>query len=229
MLERQDLSKSSAGSPRRHLAEYLSHKYQLIETINQPFDEHDEFGHYLERLRWPGWEAPGAANGPRFQAESIRLFREVEARSCRGCSEFSDSAFYLTEFKTLGEKARTSLHDLEHLSIAAEAPRPAGKDLDGKPVDLNRLPGPRRAGDVLVHGLSAMHARVGPAISDCSHLSRDDRLPIRGVSAPTRRSSTPLKTAAAKQITWPCLFDGENGPDGPRMERDDVTGHLPPR
>ena len=81
VLERQDLSKEQRGIATAALAEYLSHKYQLIETI-KPFDEHDEFGHYLERLRWSGWGSDLVpANGPRFQAESIRLFREVEARS----------------------------------------------------------------------------------------------------------------------------------------------------
>ena len=74
------------------------------------------------------------ANGPRFQAESIRLFREVEARSAEVA--LNSATLRFDGFKTLGEKARTSLHDLEHLSIGAEAPRLAGKDLDGKPVDL---------------------------------------------------------------------------------------------
>jgi peroxiredoxin len=208
VLERPDLSQEHRGFATAALAEYLSHKYQLIETF-KPFDEHDEFARFMTRARWPGWGSDLVpANGPQFKAESIRLFRQVEAQyadiACKS------DALRFDGFKTLGEKARTSLHDLEHLEIGTAAPRLAGKDLAGKPFDLAGY----RGRVVLVtfwftgcpqcmHELP-LHARL---------LDIHKGRPFAIVSTCTDESiEHARKTAAAKQISWPCLFDGEDGP-----------------
>jgi peroxiredoxin len=208
VLELRDLSREHRGIATVALAEYLSHKYELIEQF-KPFDEHDEFGLYLERLRWPGWGRDLVpAHGPRFKAESIRLFREAEARYAD--VPLNSEALRFFGFKTVGEKAHTSLHDLEYLSIGAEAPRLMGKDFDGKPFDLADYRGrvvlvtfwftgcPQCMHELALHQrlLETLKGRPFAIVSVCT----DETLEHARM------------TAAAKQITWPCLFDGENGP-----------------
>ena len=208
VLERQDLSRQQRGIATAALGEYLAHKYELIETFKQ-FDEHDEFGLFLARLRWPGWGSDLVpANGPRFKAESVHLFRKVEAEYAE--IGLASTAMRFEGFKTLGEKARTSLHDLEHLTLGGEAPRIVGKDLDGKPLDLAE----HRGRVVLVTFWFT-------GCEQCMHeLPLHQRLleihkgrPFAIVSVCTDESlEHARKTAVAKQIAWPCLFDGANGP-----------------
>lgn len=209
VLKRQDLSREHRGIATVALAEYLAHKYELIETF-KPFDEQDEFGLFVMRARWPAWGNDLIpVNGPRFRSESVRLFREVEAR-------YAEIAFPPTEairfggFKTLGEKARTSLHELEHLGIGTEAPRLVGTDLEGKRVDLADY-----------RGRIVLVTFWFTGCPQCMHeLPLHQRLlethkgePLAIVSVCTDETlEHARKTAAAKQITWPCLFDGENGP-----------------
>jgi peroxiredoxin len=208
VLERHDLSREHRGIATAALAEFLAHKYELIETF-KPFDEHDEFGLFLTRLRWPGWGSDLVpANGPRFKAESVRLFREVETHYAEIALASKTDRF--EGFKNLGEKARTSLHDLEHLTIGTEAPRLVGKDLAGKPLDLAEY-----------RGRVVLVTFWFTGCPQCMHeLPLQQRLlevhkgrPFAIVSVCTDESlEHARKTAAAKHIVWPCLFDGANGP-----------------
>jgi peroxiredoxin len=208
VLGRQDLSREQRGIATAALGEFLAHEYELIETF-KPFDEHDEFGLYLGRVRWPGWGSDLVpANGPRFKAESVRLLREVEAQYAE--IPLNSTVTRFDGFKTLGEKARTSLHDLEHLTIGSQSPRLVGTDLGGKPLDLAEY----RGRIVLVtfwftgcpqcmHELP-LHQRL---------LETHKGRPFAIVSVCTDESlEHARKTVAAKQIAWPCLFDGANGP-----------------
>ena len=95
------------------------------------------------------------ANGSKFKAESIGLFREVLANYAD--VELNGSVPYFRHIKKLSDKATKSLYELEHLTIGSPAPGIAGKDLRGRPLDLAAYRGRISRPVVLVHRLRALH------------------------------------------------------------------------
>jgi peroxiredoxin len=208
LLRRKDLSRENRGYATVALAELLAQKCEMIETY-QPFPARDEFTRFYYQKRSPEWGKDLIpANAPQFKVESIRLFRDV-------LDHYADVPVTVTArnfegLKHLGEKASKSLHALERLTIGAESPRIVGKDLEGRPLDLYRY----RGRVVLV---SFWFTGCAPCMHELpvhrKLLETYKGRPFALLSVCTDASLPDAqKTAAAKGMDWPCLFDGENGP-----------------
>jgi thiol-disulfide isomerase/thioredoxin len=163
---------------------------------------------------WESQKAPDccrelvSANGSKFKAESIGLFREVLANYAD--VELNGSVPYFRHIKKLSDKATKSLHALEHLTIGSSAPGIVGKDLHGRRLDLTAY-----RGRVVV--LSFWFTGCGPCMG---MIPQEQRLVKKYAGRPFALLSicgdesreTANKTAAEHKMEWPCWFDGANGP-----------------
>jgi thiol-disulfide isomerase/thioredoxin len=211
LVGRKDLSREKLGFATAALAELLAHSFDYCEDLEPP--EHpsprDEYVEFLERKRSPEWGKDLVrANAPKFKAESIQLFRDVLRNY--GDVPITISAPYFRVHKYLGEKANTSLHALEHLTLGSESPQIVGKDLHGQPLNLHDY-----RGNVVV--ISVWFTGCGPCMG---MIPQEKRLietykkrPFALLSVCADESlEQAQKTAAEEKMDWPCWFDGKNGP-----------------
>jgi peroxiredoxin len=192
------------------LAELLAHKHEYVESLGvrskQPVDE---FGRYLERRKSRQWGKDLVqANTPKFKSQAIQLFRDTMA-------QYSDvpitiSAPYFRDFRTVGEKARASLHALERLTIGSEAPNIAGKDLNGEPLDLSDYRG-------CVVLLTFWSTDCGPCMEMIPQKQKllttfeGRRFTLLSVCR-DEQVDVARKTVHERGIEWRTWFDGAGGP-----------------
>jgi peroxiredoxin len=208
VLKRTDLSRAERGFATAALAELLAQNYEWIE-LAKTYPTHDEFALHVFKQRSPEWGKDLVpANAPRVKAESVCLFRQV-------LRDYADvpltlSTDYFEGVDNLGEKAEKSLHAWEHLTVGATAPHLVGTDLEGKPFDLSQY-----------RGRVVMVSFWFTGCPGCMHeipwhqglLEKHKGRPFTLVSVCTDQSlEKAKKTAAIKGMSWPCLFDGEDGP-----------------
>jgi thiol-disulfide isomerase/thioredoxin len=208
LLERKDLSRENRGIATLALAEFFANKYYRIES-RQYDPPPTGFAKYWEGRKATNWgKELVTANGSKFKAESIALFREVLANYANVTAK--TSAPSLRKLDNLGEKATKSLHGLEHLSVGSPAPGIVGTDLHGRPLDLSAYRG-------RVTMLSFWFTGCGPCMG---MIPQEQRLikkyqgrPFALLSICTDESlEQAQKTAAEHKMAWPCWFDGGNGP-----------------
>jgi peroxiredoxin len=211
LVERMDLSRENRGFATLALAELLSRQCDLC---NSPFAAGaaaplDEFQQYMVKQKSPEWGkdiTPG--NAAKFRTESIGLFRDV-------LSNYPDvpvtiSAPGFRDLKTLADKASKSLYALEHLTIGSEAPDIVGKDLHNEPLDLKDY-----RGKVVI--LSFWFTGCGPCMGKVPLEQRlidkykERPFALLGICTDNEIDEA-QKTAEEHKISWPCWFDGENGP-----------------
>lgn len=209
LLKRQDLSRERTGFATVALGEMLAHKHNLIEYFeNRPLSK-SEFGEFLERRKSPDWGKDlSPANAAKVKAEAVQLFRNTLAHYADVPVPLSAPGF--RGLNNLGDKASKSLHALEHLTIGSESPDIAGKDLQGRTLDLRD-----HKGKVVV--VSFWFTGCGPCMGMIPQEQRliktykDRPFVLLGVCTDEALEQA-QKTASEHGIDWPCWFDGENGP-----------------
>jgi peroxiredoxin len=192
------------------LAEYLGDRYELGQR-GSPADwpvPKEEFDKYMRDRIAPEWIAYASnVNIEAARAESITLFRQA-------LDQYADTPFKLTapgfrDLKTIGDKARKSLHALEHLYIGAPAPDFDARDLDGNPLRLADC-----RGKVVL--LSFWFTGCGPCIGMVPKEQalvekyRDQPFALIGVCQ-DEDAATAKKTAAEHGMNWPSIHDGRPG------------------
>lgn len=99
---------------------------------------------------------------------------------------------------------------MEHLTLGAQSPNIAGKDLQGKSLDLRDY-----RGKVVV--VSFWFTGCGPCMALAPQEQRlirtyqDRPFVLLGVCTDEAREQA-RETAAEHKMNWPCWFDGPNGP-----------------
>jgi thiol-disulfide isomerase/thioredoxin len=208
VLDRKDLSRENRGVATLALAEFFARKYERIELR--------EYGPPPTGFakHWESQKAPDccrelvSANGSKFKAESIGLFREVLANYAD--VELNGSVPYFRHIKKLSDKATKSLYALEHLTIGSPAPGIAGKDLHGRRLDLTAY-----RGRVVVP--SFWFTGCGPCMGMIPQEQRlvkkyeGRRFALLSICG-DESLETANKTAAEHKMNWPCWFDGADGP-----------------
>lgn len=210
VLQRNNLPSEHVGFATLTLAELLAHKFELCSLDRNPPDDPDEYTKFMFEQRDPDWgKELTPANAPLFREESARLFRTV-------LDQYADfpitfSAPYFRDLETYGDKAKKSLHALEHLTVGSEMPDIVGTDLNGEPLELRDF-----RGKVVM--ISAWFTGCGPCIGLIPQEKRvverykDQPFALLGVCGDDTREQA-QQTAAEHQMDWPCWFGG--GLDGP--------------
>ena len=207
-LERKDLSRESMGFATAALAELLAEEFDYIDDFKQPDFVKPEWVEYLKQKESPDWGKDLVpANAQKFKAESIDLFRTVQAKYADVKIANSMPRFRM---KSLGEKAEMGLNALEHLRVGCEAPDIVGNDLSGRPLKLRDY-----RGKVVV--LSFWFTGCGPcmaAIPNEKHLVESfSGRPFALLGVCTDESIEMARTTATQNgIVWTCWFDGKDGP-----------------
>jgi peroxiredoxin len=210
MASRGDLPGDAEAYALLALAEYMGDRYELglsgsSAYWNEPKDDLQK--HLRERIA-PEWMVYASnVNAEAARAESIELFRHV-------LDQYADTPFTLTapgfrDLKTIGDKARKTLHALEHLYVGAPAPDFDARDLDGNPLRLAD-----HRGKVVL--LSFWFTGCGPCIGmipkeqELVEKYRDQPFALIGVC---RDSDAAMgqKTVAEHGMTWPSIHDGQPG------------------
>jgi thiol-disulfide isomerase/thioredoxin len=209
LLAREDLSKENRGFATIALAELLAHKCEFVEFTGPRREPTDELSRYNMQRMHPDWGKDlTTANASKFKSESIELFREVLARHAD--IPVTISAPYFRDLKNLGEKAGKSLYALEHLSLGATPPNIVGKDLQGRPMNLDDY-----RGKVVM--LSFWFTGCGPCLEMIPQEQKlvekykDRPFVLLGVCTDPSVEQA-QQTAAEHKMDWPCWFDGQDGP-----------------
>lgn len=211
VLKQPDLSREHAGYATLALGELLVRKIEQVEYRQHLRDSPPTDAvvkHSIGRVDPEFAKYISDTNVDATKAESAKLFRVV-------LDQYADvpnpiSAPHFRDIAKLGDKASKSLHALEHLSVGAEAPDIVGQDLGGHPLNLRDY-----RGRVVV--LSFWFTGCGPCmaiIPDERKLAekfKDRKFTLLGVCSDSSADMA-RKTADEQHITWPCWFDGENGP-----------------
>jgi peroxiredoxin len=210
LVARQDLPRQAKAFATVALAELLAQKHGAVEYLGVKSKQPPgEFAQYIERRKSTQWgQDLTPANAGQFKAESIRLLRTA-------IDQFADvpitiSEPYFRNFKTIGDKARTSLHALQHLTLGSQAPNIAGKDLSGEPLDLSD-----HRGNVVL--LTFWSTGCGPCLAMIPEEKKllktfqGQRLTLLSVC---RDEDAEIARATVKEhgIQWPSWFDGADGP-----------------
>lgn len=211
MAARKDLPGNAPAIAAVSLAEYLAQRFHGLEAGG--FESwwagpEDEYFGYLRTQLAPEWvEYSTNRDAQSFRREAIELFRQV-------LDQYADTPFTLTapgfrDLKTIGDKARKSLHALEHLYIGAPAPDFDSLDLDGNPVRLADY-----RGKLVL--LSFWFPTCGPCIAaipkEKALLDKhgNQQFAIIGVCR-TSEAAPALEVAAEHRMTWPSINDGKPG------------------
>lgn len=210
MASRTDLPGNAQAFAALALAEYLAQRSEEAEAGGyaawpKPEDEHAEFLRTQLAEEWIAYAT--VADPESFRRESSELFRRVLA-------EYADVPVTITapgfrDLKTIGDKARKSLHALEHLYVGAPAPDFDVRDLDGNALRLADY-----RGKVVL--LSFWFTGCGPCIAmvpkeqELLEKFRDRPFALVGVCRDAD-VATSKKTAAEHGMTWPSVHDGSPG------------------
>jgi len=211
LLGMKNLPRENLGFATVALAELLAHKHDYLEDLDENSSGllQNEFGKYTAGRKSSEWGADLIpANAGKFKTESMQLFRDALARYAEVPVTITAPGY--RDLKNLGEKASKSLHALEHLSMGSESPNIEGKGLQGEPLNLRDY-----RGRVVV--LSFWFTGCGPCMA---LIPQEQRLIETYKDRPFDLLSVcsdeviedARKTAAEHKMTWPCWFDGHDGP-----------------
>jgi peroxiredoxin len=211
LLHKPNLSREHAGFATLALAEMLVRRLESIEALHgeRPAAAGNEFANHMEQRRSPEWgKELTLANIDKFKAESSRLFRVV-------LDQYADvpctiSMPYFRDIAKLGDKAETSLHALERLSVGAEAPDIQGHDLSGNSLKLRDYRGRVVLLSFWFTGCAPCMAMI-PKEKELIEKFKDQPFALLAVCA-DGNSEQGRKTAEEHGMNWPCWFDGEHGP-----------------
>jgi peroxiredoxin len=210
MAQRTDLPGDAEAYALLALAEYLGRRYEQIQT-SQAFASNepaDEFHKFLRDRMTPQWKAyVHSGDAEALRSESIQLFHRV-------LDLYAETPFTLTspgfrDLSTIGDKARKTLHALEHLYLGAPAPDFDARDLNGNPLRLADY-----RGKVVL--LSFWFTGCGPCIAmvpkeqELMEKYRDQPFALIGVCQDVDVEVS-QKTAAEHGMTWPSIHDGTPG------------------
>jgi peroxiredoxin len=208
LLQKPNLSREQAGFAALALAEMLVRRLDSIEALHGE-RPNNEFANHLKQRRSPKWgKELTLANVDKFKTESSQLFRLVLDRYANVPCTISMP--YFRDIAKLGDKAKKSLHALEHLSVGAEAPDIQGQDLSGYSLKLGDY-----RGQVVL--LSFWFTGCGPCMAmipkekELIEKFKDRPFALLAVCADGDPEQG-HKTAEEHGMNWPCWFDGENGP-----------------
>ncbi len=211
LLERKDLSHENRGFATVALGEVLAGKHDYLKNrgAQAPSSPQDDWTKYTAGRESPDWRTDLIpANAAKFKIESMQLFRDALAHYAEVPVPITAPGF--RDLKNLGEKASKSLHALEHLSIGSEAPNIKGQDLQGRPLNLRDY-----RGRIVV--LSFWFTGCNPCMEMIPQEQRlietykDRPFDLLGICADEAVEEA-RKTATEHKMTWPCWFDGGNGP-----------------
>ncbi len=168
-----------------------------------------EFEQYLRSTKAPEWiEYMRSVDPKQCRTESVDLMRHVISHY--GDIEITQSEPYFRNVKTLGDKAKKSLHALENLIVGKEAPMIVGTDLRGKPLRLSDY-----KGKIVL--LSFWSSGCGPCLQ---MIPEEQKLietfggqPFALLAVNNDQELTVAQdTAEKKGIDWPCWYDGQDQP-----------------
>lgn len=205
MAGRKDLRDDAEAYALLALAEYLHKRSERREVWDEPTGE---FNKHIRKSDAPEWgDYFFNADSEAARAESIELCRQVIAK-------YADKPFMLTaggfrDLRTFGDKARKSLHALEHLYVGAPAPEFEACDLNGRPIRLTDY-----RGKVVV--LSFWFPGCGPCIAmapkeqNLVEKYRDQPFALIGVCRDDDVTAA-KKVADEHGMAWPSVDDGQPG------------------
>ena len=210
LLKRQNLERESAGfsPPWRWQScfrggEYIEH-LQMRETGSPS----DDWIKYVDSRRASDWGKDLVPeNAATFKAESIKLFRDVLGRYAN--VPVTITAPRVRNLKILGEKAREPACAGAFVARFGIA-RHGRHRLAGPAARPEKLSGSRGGVDVLVYRLWPLHGPDSARAASDQNV-RDRPFALLSVCTDAELDSA-KKTAAEHKMTWPCWFDGENGP-----------------
>jgi peroxiredoxin len=210
MADRADVPGHARAFATLALAEYLAQRSAEAEAggvaaWSKPENEYFEF---LRTQIADEWMEYSKVDDPEpFRTESIQLFRRV-------LDKYADVPVTITapgfrDLKTIGDKARKSLHALEHLYVGAPAPDFDVRDLDGNSLRLADY-----RGKVVL--LSFWFTGCGPCVAmvpkeqELVEKFRDRPFALIGVCRDANVADS-KKTASEHGMTWPSAHDGRPG------------------
>jgi|SRR5579883_161138 len=116
--------------------------------------------------------------------------------------------------RSLGEEAAQELFELRHLRVGKVAPELAGDDLDGRPVKLSTHARGKVTVVIFWAAWCPACGRMGPAERELAARMTDKPVAVLGVNGDGDRERA-RQAAAAGKMTWPSLWNGRQGADGP--------------
>jgi peroxiredoxin len=222
LLKRPNLASEHIGYAKLALAVLLIKKMDEAELFQKEFKSPPQgslINHIKNRLVPKFLSYVSDTNADVCKAESVQLLHAVIERY--GDVPNTISKPYFRNMATLGDKAKKSLHALEHLFVGAEAPDIVGQDLDGRPLNLKDY-----RGRVVL--LSFWFTGCGPCMAMIPEEQKlidkfkDRPFALLGVTEDAEITMS-RRTAIEHHITWPCWFDGASG----SIHRDYDITHWP--
>lgn len=187
------------------LAEYMSKRAEKRTAWNEPTNNFDKHLRNIDSPQWSEYFFHSDVDATR--KESIELLRQVIAEHAE--TPFTLSAGGFRDLNAFGDKARKSLHALEHLYVGAPAPDFDARDLDGKPLRLVDY-----RGRVVL--LSFWFTGCGPCMGivpqeqELTEKYRDQPFALIGVCRDDDVAIS-KKTAGEHGMNWPSIHDGSPG------------------
>ncbi len=212
IASRDSLPKDRRAFAMLALAEYLSLRYDTVvdggpASWQKPKTEEERYYRGRVAPEWIAYASETKGDPEVFKTESIELFRQI-------LNKYADTPFTVTapnvrDLKTIGDKARKSLHALEHLYVGAPAPDFSAIDLNGNPLNLADY-----RGKVVL--LSFWFPTCGPCIAmvpqelQLIEKYRDAPFALIGVCR-TSEVAWAKKVAAEHGMIWSSINDGKPG------------------
>jgi peroxiredoxin len=142
--------------------------------------------------------------------------QEIVAVLQRASREFAEVPLRET---TLGQAAQALLFDVKHLSIGKKAPEIVGTTLQGQELKLSDFAGKIVVIDFFADwnpACSAMYPQLRTLIDQL----KDKPVAVLGVEMDTKERFQQL--VGTNQVTWPCWWDGPDGPIATRWNVQNV-------
>lgn len=205
MASRTALPEDTRAFALLSLAEYLAKRSEVRTPWPEPTNDFDKHLRAGDAPQWRDYFFH--ADSKTTRAESITLLKQVIA-------EHAEMPFTLTapgfrDLKTFGDKARKSLHALEHLYVGATAPDFDARDLNGKPI---RLADYRGKVVLLSFWFPGCQPCIAMAPEEQELLKKycDQPFALIGVCR-TNDVAKAKQVAEEHGMTWPSIDDGQPG------------------
>ncbi len=198
------------------LARYLTEQAQWSREARRtgPEASRAELGNMIRPypIIVEGWGADYIDRLRRLDPEA--LDREAEALLSRVVANYADipnnDKNQRRETSTLGDAARTHLHEMRHLSIGKPAPEIQGKDLDGRPFRLSDYRGKVVVLDFGSHFFCGFCRSLYPFERSLVQRLEGRPFALVSINAEPSKDRRELKKAWEDAgNTWPCVWDGD--------------------